>query len=204
MDYGIDGVILDMVRWAWQDGRYLKGIYDDENHTLMGYDPPILAAWAAAGKPDLKTVSNSDPEWLEFRAEKGMTQFLRELKPLTTARGVELGVNVFTGRNLARSLVDVETWIDESLIDVVPPYTGGALPWKYYEATEKFVKMAKGRALVAPVMGSMWPDQGRLSLPIISAPLNARAAGVILYEAEAVHEGHYEAVRTLKGINVRR
>ena len=208
MDYGIDGIILDATRWPWVDGRYLSGIYDNDNITQMGYEQPIIDAWAAdENNPPIAAVVNSDPNWLRLRADMSMTQLLRELKPITEARGVELGVVVSGRNNLGYSLSDVEAWFEEQLIDVICPSSkesGPAisLPWRWYGITKEWVDLANGRVTVIPSMPCAWLDQDNLSIPMFSTVFKAGAAGFILYEAQSVRHAHHTAIETLKRMDL--
>ena len=209
IDYGVDGIILDMTRWGWQNDRYLSGIYDSKGYTLMGHEQPIVDAWAAdSNNPNISVVDNADTDWVKFRADMSMTQFLRDLKVVTSSQNIELGVNVFTDRNLERNHLDIQTWISEELVDVIYPYhldfsPAICLPWKWYEITNEFVQYANGTSVkIIPCQMASWLDQGALSIPIFSSVFNAGAYGTLLYEAESTHSGHYQAIESLKRMDL--
>jgi hypothetical protein len=122
------------------------------------------------------------------------------------SRAKELGVNIFSGSNLERGQLDVETWFAEGLVDTVYVYSldhqSIVLPWRWYEITQSWVDRSQGRAAVIPCMICTWPmEASGISLPILSAGINAGGAGVFLYEAETVREDTMRAIQTLKGLD---
>ena len=102
------------------------------------YEPPLLESFQQEYGQDPRQLDEKDPRWLRHRAQL-MTDFIRDLRKMLDevareqGRSKKLSVWVFGSQdeNLYWGL-DVETWIKESLIDTVVPYTSaeGLYSWE--------------------------------------------------------------------------
>ena len=110
------------------DGVYL--IYA-RRPPLVEYEPPLVQGFKAEFGKDPRELDERDPEWLAYRCGI-LTQFMREVREAMDdatrrhGRSKRLQVTADCMSSEAENLyfgMDVETWVNEGLVDVLMPYT---------------------------------------------------------------------------------
>ena len=159
----------------------------DCNSQLLSNDPCSIPA-------------NNDPSWALFRAN-GINELLRELRPIADANNIDIGVNVFFSNTLQRNLLDVDTWIDEELVNYIHPYSCSydppiTLPSQWYDIAEDFVNQVQDTNVsVIPTIYCSMPTA--VQSPVTIAVYNATKTGVCFYEDETIKQTTLEAVEDI-------
>lgn len=172
--YGVDGVQLEFMiarppRYAApQSGRRIP-CCDKEGFWAYGYDDPAIVEYKQAYGVDPRTLPNSEPTWVQFRANYA-TQHLRELREALQKRDKQVDVSIFCFSGTFTSSedglavgVDWETWLREGLVDTIYSRIPGDFPplrERFTEARvkgmqEEFVALREaiaGRATLFPVI----------------------------------------------------
>jgi hypothetical protein len=211
--YGVDGVQLEFMisrppRYATVRG-HREPCCDEEGYWAYGYDEPALAEYQRVYGVDPRTLPNSEPAWVQFRASYA-TQHLRELREALKKKGKQVDISIFAFSGTFASPedglavgADWETWLQEGLVDEIYSRIPGDRPLfreRFTEArvrgmAEEFVALkaaAAGRATVYPVIElPTYP----LSAPGQATPAEAIAAterlGRVLIEAGADRLGFW-------------
>lgn len=123
---------------------------DADGYWAYGYDEPSIAEFRQEYGIDPRTLPNSDPAWVQFRADYA-TQYVRELRQRLDRvnKGVELSILAFSGtfRSPEAGLavgVDWEAWLREGLVDVIYTRIPGdrpPLPWRARFTPERIQAM---------------------------------------------------------------
>jgi hypothetical protein len=115
--YGADGIFLDFTRWL--SHGHMKGrkvaLTDEHGISNWGYDEPLLSAYRQAHGIDPSELENGDSDWVRFRAEATNTQLLRDLRDALP--DFPLYAYVPPRGFMAEMLLDLPTWIGDSLVD---------------------------------------------------------------------------------------
>jgi hypothetical protein len=212
--YGVDGVQLEFMiarppRYADPDRGHRIPCCDEEGFWAFGYDEPAIAEYHDMYGVDPRTLSNSDPTWLQFRADYA-TQHLRELRQALHERRKQVDVSIFCFSGTFSSPqdglavgADWETWLEEGLVDTIYSRIPGdrpPLPQRFTEhrvsgmqAEFSALKQAvAGRATLFPIVElPTYP----LTAPGQTTPAEAAAAteaiGRALIEAGADRLGFW-------------
>jgi hypothetical protein len=128
--YDVDGVQLEFMisrppRYAASGARRKIPCCDEEGYWAYGYDEPAIAEYQQAYGVDPRKLPNSEPTWVQFRADYA-TQHLRELREALEKRGRRADVSIFALSGAFTSPadglavgMDWETWLREGLVDSV-------------------------------------------------------------------------------------
>ncbi len=116
-EYGVDGLLMDFCRWPTEGNNPMN---DKEGVSLLGYDEPAVVSFREKYGQDPYSLPNSDPRWVQHRADVSVTQFLREVRQQMP--GLQVGAMVYLADNLPKVFLDVDGWVDQKLVDLVLPY----------------------------------------------------------------------------------
>jgi hypothetical protein len=153
--YGVDGVQLEFMiarppRYAAPEGIRRVPCCDAEGYWAYGYDEPAIADYQQQYGVDPRKLPNSDPTWVQFRANYA-TQHLRELRHALDKRGKKVDVSIFAFSGTFTSPEDGlavgsdwETWLREGLVDTIYSRTpGDPLPLRERYPESKVAAMAE-------------------------------------------------------------
>ena len=124
---------------------------------LLAYEAPLLKGFQKKFGIDPRTIPESDPRWLHYRATF-LTQFMRELRneldqvtqQLKLKKRFQITAVVSRGEENIFHGMDLATWIEEDLVDTIIPYSSavrlGAFEptWEEPEDVDWFVSLVKG------------------------------------------------------------
>lgn len=146
LQYDTDGLFLDWLRTG--DVRDNPQT-DADGVADHGYETPLVDGFQAAHKVSPYAIPNSDPRWVQFRAEP-QTQFMRVVRKLSRQTGHRLPISVLVSNpwcyrglgdkiagNLKGLLIDVATWAKEGLVDAASAagyFKGGGSTKEAYRA----------------------------------------------------------------------
>jgi len=172
--YGVDGVQLEFMisrppRYAPPEAHKNLPCCDEDGYWAYGYEEPAIAEYKHKYGADPRTLPNSDPTWVQFRANYA-TQHLRELREALNRKGkrVDVSILAFSGTfsGPADGLAvgsDWETWLKEGLVDTIYSRIPGDRPPMRERFTEArvegmreeyltFKQAIAGRATLFPVI----------------------------------------------------
>ena len=123
---------------------------------LVDYEPPLVEGFIAAHGEDPRQLADDDPRWLAYRSV-ALTEFHRELREsldeLAREQGREriaVSACVLNREENFRNGLDLESWIEEGLIDTLIPYTdlpgldSMGMAWEDEDAVRHFVELVEG------------------------------------------------------------
>jgi hypothetical protein len=167
---GAGGVFIDLLR----------------HPPVARFDRPLVEAFLQEHGIDPRQLPGDGSEaWLRFRC-RPFTQFLRELRAALRLLPGPAPLLVRTMDQPWRNLqagCDVETWLDEQLLDGLIPAPHLPLGDSYPEQIDlrPFIARAAGRT---PIYGQVWRQSSSLLAEALAADFYRQgAAGVVLYES---------------------
>jgi len=184
-DYGVDGVMLDYIRFHKAD---------------RGYDPPIMDAFKARYGLDPRSVADDDPRWVQTRADF-VTRFVRELRAAMASKNIRKPISVSaicTGDGTLKETLyfvyqDLATWAREGLVQWFCPmaYTKDLALLK--KQITNFVRDIKSCNPEAKVYGAVAPYQDRLCTPQLlkagaKVVMQSGADGICIYRGSSMEK----------------
>ena len=155
--YGVDGIALLFNR----------------RPPLLDYEPPLVESFRADYGEDPRQRPADDVRWLAYRA-RTLTQFMREVRAALgdnrrlDGKRIEVTAVVAAREENLRHAIDVETWIEEGLVDTIVPYS--SLPgldslneaWTDMGEVDTWVELVKGTQcrLALNIMPRHFPPEG--------------------------------------------
>jgi hypothetical protein len=106
---------------------------------FVGYEEPLTERFQQKYGDAAHQSEENDPRWLSVKAEP-LTAFMREAKKLVGERSIAIRVD---HRHYAEQGLDLQTWINEGLIDILIVAERGLGGYKM--DLTPFVAMAKGK-----------------------------------------------------------
>lgn len=172
--YNVDGVQLEFMisrppGYAPESAHRGLPCCDEQGYWAFGYEDPAITEYKARYGADPRTLENSEPKWVQFRADYA-TQHLRELREELKKRGKQVDVSIFafsgTFSSPADGLAvgsDWESWLREGLVDTIysripgdrPPLRERFTPARVRGMREEYLAFKQaiaGRATLVPVI----------------------------------------------------
>ncbi len=218
--YQPNGVILDFVK---NRGDYRDRLNDDDGVVYYGYEPPAVQDFKAKTGRDPFQIPNSDPEWLQHRADY-MSQFVREARQMQ--RGVapetrwigqvwgggstlqfqllskeeyKRGGPYYTHEShpvrdlLGGMLEDVAAWMADDAFDVIYPLTAGDTG--LLRANMATVKgLSTGRETQVQAGAYVWNIDAEGLGALCQAAMSSGAEEIYLVESQAFEPQLWPAV----------
>jgi len=191
--YGVDGIQLEFMiarppRYASLEALKQVPCCDDEGYWAYGYDEPAIAEYQQQYGVDPRTIPNSDPTWVQFRANYA-TQHLRELREVLTKKGITVDVSVFAFSGTFSSPEDGlavgsdwETWLSDDLVDTIySRIPGDRIPFRERFTESRVREMAKEFSALKSTVA----DRATL-YPVIELPTYPMSAPGQATSAEAI------------------
>ncbi|MBI3941906.1 MAG: family 10 glycosylhydrolase [Chloroflexi bacterium] len=178
-DFQVDGIQLEFVSEPLDPGGCV----------VYGYETPIVAAFIQANGTDPRDLPNSDPAWLQFRADY-WTRLIRELWAglRTLDREITLSVSLTAGpwETYWKRLLDWPAWVAQGLVDTLCLWHRQANLDNLRRWTAEAAAHIDGRChLVAELYC--------YSADAFQSPAALRMAGLVSREAGAAALGIYRA-----------
>jgi uncharacterized lipoprotein YddW (UPF0748 family) len=217
--YGVDEICFDFFRenqlfQARHEQMTPKQEVDEAGVCMYGYEPAVVSAYKQRYGVDPCGLSNSDENWVRFRAGF-LTSFIHEARKELGDGGTRLSAQVRSmnliqapfpywepeaapTNSLRGSFVDWPTWVAEGLLDeVIVVHENFELcqlkPMALFRETRAAKEIVGQRAKL--LMG-IWcynlsdspVSEGRKCLDLaVNAAMQAGADGVVLYESTPLH-----------------
>lgn len=172
--YGMDAIFIDVLR----------------HPPLVQFDQPLVDAYLdKTGNDPRQMPGDGDEDWLRFRAEHSFTTFLREAKQaLSRQAGRNLPLVVRTVDQAWYNLLigcDVDTWIDQGIVDgiVFAPWCASANNYPEKLDLRPYINRSKGRI---KIYGQTWRYGSGIHAESMAKDLyNQGVNGIALYESNA-------------------
>jgi len=176
INYGVDGISLLYTRGA----------------PFLLYEQPLLDGFAAEHGKDPRRLEDHDQTWLRYRAGI-MTDFIRSLRreldqsgPASSGKRREISAHVLNNaqNNLFYAL-DIETWIDEGLVDALVPCSWWKQDWQsgQFEDVDRayYSNMCRGKKTKWYAAMSCWWDP-KYSIEYARQVYASGASGLCLWD----------------------
>jgi Concanavalin A-like lectin/glucanases superfamily len=119
--YHPDGLFLGFNRRGYRDPLDNPGVEpvrDSTGTCIFGFDSQVISDYQAEYGVDPTTLPNNDESWIQFRCDKGWTQFLRDIKSEFPDLPVVTMIFYYDAATARRAdLFDWDTWLDDGLVD---------------------------------------------------------------------------------------
>jgi uncharacterized lipoprotein YddW (UPF0748 family) len=213
--YGVAGLTLDFFRehHVVTASKGPRVDVDENGVCIYGYEPTMVEAFQKKHGVDPMTLANDDENWLRFRCDQ-TTQFMRQVREATAARGVPVCVKVRSmtqarsgywwpperakTNSYRGSFVDWPTWSKEGLVDelmvILENWDLMALDWRevWRETEAARALLGEGKNLtIGFFMNNMHDcpvrDGERQLHRCATAAIQAGADAVCLWESTGIH-----------------
>jgi len=172
--YGADGIQLEFMisrppRYASSSAFVNLPCCDEAGYWAFGYEEPALTGYMQMYGVDPRTLPNSEPSWVQYRADF-TTKHLREIREALNRIDKHIDVSVFAFSGMFSTSEDGlavgsdwETWLAKGLVDTIySRIPGDHPPFKERFTEERVTAMVQeyltlmqtvaGRAVLVPTI----------------------------------------------------